>query len=158
MLNLHASSAFKNYIMQGKWTKPLGPHCMPLSAAFTILASGVANLAWRLCLCMMWKVKRLSSGLKKTSKGPKQYELQHKWQTLAGGHEACVHACRALYSCAAAQVLAWRLRMCVDEWVQRKERPIKKLPEERTFSWESMGGQRGLQGHCVSQFHPESWN
>lgn len=39
-----------------------------------------------------------------------------------------------------------------------KGRPIKKLPEERAFSWESMGGQRGWQGHCVSQFHLERWN
>lgn len=36
-----------------------------------------------------------------------------------------------------------------------EERPIKKLPEERAFSWESVGGQRGWQGHCVSQLHPE---
>lgn len=37
-------------------------------------------------------------------------------------------------------------------------RPIKKLPEERAFSWESVGGQRGRQSHCVSQAHPERWN
>lgn len=150
---------FKNYIMQGKWPKPLGPDCMPLSAAFTMLASGVPNLAWRLCLCTMWEVKRLSSGLKNTSKSPKQCELQHKWQTLAGGHGlVCMPRTVHVWGCTGACVLACRLWMCVYELEQRKERPIKKLPEERTFSWESMGGERGWQGHCVSQFHPESWN
>lgn len=47
---------------------------------------------------------------------------------------------------------------CVGGGALGEGRPIKKLPEERAFSWESMGGQRGWQGHCVSEFHPESWN
>lgn len=95
----------------------------------------VVALAKRLRRCMMWKVKRLPSGLGALQKAQSGFELRHR-------RRACAHMQTDVGVCVASMHVC----LCAPD----EGRPIKKLPEERAFSWASVGGWGGRAIVCPS--------
>lgn len=140
---LSAPSAFEIYIMLRKWSRqPLVPDSLPLSASFTIQA-------WKSASLSLVVTALHDAESKKAVVWPKEHfkKLRAVWaaaqvtHTHSGGPWLvclCVlGTCMRLQRCTCYCVC---LCMCVYMCVLGEGRPIKKLPEERAFRWESMGG------------------
>lgn len=97
---------------------------------------------------MIWKVKRRRLALGALQKAHSSVSGSTSDRRTQGVNGLCVFVCVSalctcvlLHRCTRVCVyLCICVYLCARGCVRRQGRPIKKLPEERAFSWESMGG------------------
>lgn len=136
MLNRPALSAFKSYIMWGKWPGSLSPRqssleCWSYNTGKLSSRSSIAVSALH-----VGEIKRLSPGPKNTSKRPKAVWAAAQ---VTDSHTRVCATTTQVYGCLHVDANACD---CVCVGAGGEGAAIKKLPQERSFSCESVGGSR----------------